>query len=272
MKLQQTSFLGSDASNLCLLREVPGIRVSIEHLQMICCRYYTAGQFVQGKQVLEVGCGAGLGLGYLAKRAKRIVAGDYYEDAVRHAQEHYKGRVELLSLDAQALPFKDSCFDVVVAMEVMYYLSKPDRFLDECRRVLRSNGILVLCIINKDVPGFRGSPLAIRYFSTHELFGLLSRHHFDVEIFGAFPIPRGLIEQRVISVLKSMVAKVFNLFPKGREIKEFFKQLLSQNSNIILGEEIEAGMAENVELIRLGCDSPDFRYRFLYAIAYVQRS
>jgi len=93
-------------------REIPGIRLSSEHLKTICCHYYTASQLVQGKQVLEVGCSAGLGLGYLSRRAKRIIGGDISEYAMRLAQEHYQGRVELIRFDAHSLPFRDACFDV----------------------------------------------------------------------------------------------------------------------------------------------------------------
>lgn len=56
--------------------EIPGIKVSWDQLQIICHRYYFASKFVLGKRVLEVGCGPGLGLGYLSRNTKQVVGGD----------------------------------------------------------------------------------------------------------------------------------------------------------------------------------------------------
>ena len=111
--------------------EMPGMKVTREQLQIICSRYYFASQFVSGKQVLEVGCGPGLGLGYLSRRAVKVIGGDYAEDNLRCAQQHYRDRIELVRLDAHNLPFKDNCFDVVVAMATVIYL-QLDSFFKEC--------------------------------------------------------------------------------------------------------------------------------------------
>lgn len=247
-------------------REMPGLKLSRHHFQTICCRYYFAGRYVKGKQVLEIGCGAGLGLGYLAKRARKVIGGDCSEDAVRCAQEHYRGRdgIGLLLLDAHKLPFRDACFDVVVVMEVVYYLPEPDKFIRECRRVLKNDGILALCIINKDAPGFHGSLLASRYFSSTELFALLSQH-FHAELFGAFPISGGVALQKLQAAMTLIAGKALSLTPKGREVKKFFgKPILSKT--IILEGEITDSMVNNFEFRPLSCDSTDFRYRYLYAI------
>lgn len=248
--------------------EMPGIMVSEEQLQMICFRYYFASRFVQGKQVLEVGCGPGLGLGYLARRARRVIGGDCTEASLRRAQEHYQGKVGLLSLDAHSLPFKDSCFNVVLLFEAIYYLSQPSKFLDECHRVLKNKGILVCCLPNKDVPGFRESPLSNRYYSIPELFTLLGQHHFDAKFFGAFPTPIGLNRmawQRFLQAMANMVAKALDLVPRGKRVKEFLRKFIFHPT--VLNNEIDDEMVENIQLEPLHCGSPDFRHRILYVIA-----
>ena len=257
--------------------EMPGRKMSIGEFQMICYRYYTAGQFIREKQVLEVGCGAGLGLGYLAKRAKKVVAGDYAEDNLRYAQRHYRGRVELVSLDAHELPFKDDCFDVVVAVEVIQYLHLAE-FLDECHRVLKNSGVLVLCIPNKDRPNFRPSRLSYKYYSVPELFVLLNHHHFDAELFGAFPVPRGttkLIHHRFRTTMIAVGAKVLNLLefvPKIGILREFIKKLIGYRTAVLTNEIKDEGMrmVEKIYPVPLCCDSPDFEHAILYGIARVQ--
>jgi SAM-dependent methyltransferase len=42
--------------------------------------------------VLEIGCGAGLGLGYLARFARKVVGGDIEEKNVSLARQFYKDR------------------------------------------------------------------------------------------------------------------------------------------------------------------------------------
>lgn len=256
-------------TNLISETEMPGSKVNREQLQMICCRYYTASRFVEGKTVLEVGCGPGLGLGYLAsKGAERVIGGDCTEASLRCAQKHYEGRAELLLLDAHKMPFKESCFDVVLLFEVVYYLSQPDKFLDECRSILKEGGELLLCLPNKDLPGFRRSPLSIGYFGVPELFALLSRHHFDVELFGAFPV-NGVTRHTLQAAITLMVGKALNLMPKGREVKELLNKLIL-GKTLVLKEEIEDGMMENFQLVPLPCHSPSFRYKVLYAIAHAR--
>lgn len=250
---------------------MPGDKHTWEAWQMICCRYYTAARFVSGKQVLEVGCGTGRGLGYLSARAQRVVGGDYGDDNLRYAREHYKEKAELLVLDAHQLPFKDNSFDVIVALEVIYYLTRLDGFFEECHRTLRRRGILCLCLPNKDVPGFHASPLSHRYYSVPELFTLLNRHHFDTRLLGAFPISRGPAWERVRAAAILNVGRTLDMMPKGREVREFL-------SKIILGRTIVARLelddsdmiAENFKLTPIPCDSPDYRHRILYAVAHAR--
>jgi len=247
--------------------EMPGMKVTKEQLQIICCRYYFASQFVLGKQALEIGCGPGLGLGYLSRKAERVIGGDCAEDNLRLAKQHYKSRVELILSDAHNLPFKDNCFDVVVAMAAMIYL-QLDSFFNECHRVLKRGGMLVFCIPNKDRPDFHRSPLSKNYFSVPELSALMGKH-FDARFFGAFPVHRELqVTKRSGAIIVAKAGEALALMPKGEEIKEFLSRLLFGTS--VLKEEIEDGMVENIQPEPIRDDSPNFQYSVLYAIAYTR--
>lgn len=253
--------------------EMPGMMLSAEQLQMIYLRYHTAGKFVQGKQVLEVGCGAGLGLGYLAKRAKRVVGGDCAENNVRCARQHYKRRIELLLLDAHSLPFQDNCFDVIVAMEVIFYLRHVDRFLDECSRVLKRGGRLIICLPNKNMPGFFKSELSYRYYSVPELYSLLNGHGFDAEVLGAFPILGSGAGQRLQSTMRRKVSKILDMMPGGRRIRGILDKSIFHKAP--LKEELEdedMKILGNIQLAPLPCNSSNSRYKILYAVAQARGS
>jgi len=245
-------------------RDVPGIRLNQEELQRIYCRYYTAGRFATGKKILEVGCGAGLGLGYLSKKAQLVIGGDISDDALKSARGHYQKRVELVRLDAHKLPFRDACFDTVVAMEMLYYLPHPDEFLDECRRVLADEGTLVLCIGNKDYP----APLSRSYnLSVSELSALLKRH-FSAEIFGAFPGEENPDKIKSKAETRKIVGRILDIFPGGKWLIRYLGYIINKRSLLLPSEIEEKDMkTEYYQLTHIPGDAPDSTYLVIYAIA-----
>lgn len=249
--------------------ETPGIKASKEQVARLYQRYHFALQFCQDKEVLEVACGAGQGLGYIAKVAKRVVGGDIDENNLRFAHERYEGRddIELHLLDAHKLPFDDKSLDVVILYEAIYYLAYPEIFLDECRRITRKDGVLVICTVNKDWPDFNPSPYSTKYFSAQELYQLLNERFHDVQLYGAFQATTNSIRDRITSLIKRTVIAL-NLMPKTMKSKEIFKRIFF-GKLVPLPSEIEEGMAEYVEPVPIPCDSPNFEHKVLYAIARV---
>ena len=144
--------------------ENPGDLITGEALQMVVTRYSLALQHSKNKDVLELGCGPGVGLGYLASQARRVIGGDYDANMVSTAQRTYNGRVGVVQLDAQELPFADRSFDVVILYEAIYYLPDPGKFLNECRRLLREPGTLIVCPVNKSWADFNPSSYSITYW------------------------------------------------------------------------------------------------------------
>jgi SAM-dependent methyltransferase len=175
------------------ITERPGIPISRIQLARGIHRYQTAAAGAEGKDVLEVACGSGQGLGLLGRRARRVVGGDYVASNLRLAREHYGTRATLVQLDAETLPFGDGTFDVVVLLEAIYYLSHADRFIAETVRVLRRPGRVIISSVNCAWPDFGRSPYATKYFDTNELRALLRDAGVSAEIFGAFAERGGLV-------------------------------------------------------------------------------
>lgn len=248
--------------------EVPGIGATREQMSMLYTRYKTAAAFCEGKNVLEVACGSGQGLGYLAGKAGRVVGGDYTEGLLRVARRHYGGRVPLVRLDAHMLPFRDHRFDVVILYEAIYYLAQPDRFLDECRRVLRHPGVVVICAVNKEWSDFNPSPFSTRYFAARELGGLLKEQGFSVELYGAFPVSRVSTRDQMVSAIKR-VAVWLHLIPKTMKGKEALKRLFFGRLTPI-PPEVTDGMAEQYQLVPIKGNSVVSAYKVLYAIGQIR--
>jgi ubiquinone/menaquinone biosynthesis C-methylase UbiE len=247
--------------------ETPGNRVTQEQLERMFHRYCFAGSFSERKEILEVACGAGQGLGYLVKRAKRVFAGDYTERLIKDAKRYYKERVPLLRLDAHFLPFRDQSFDVVILYEAIYYLTQPEHFFDEVRRVLRKEGVLLIATVNKDWSEFNPSPFSTRYFSVPELGELLGKNGFKTEMYGAFSVlPKGVKEKIITTIRKAAVA--LHLIPKTMKGKELLKKIFYGRLQP-LKEEVEEGICGYTPPLRIPSDIANHEYKVIYSVARV---
>ena len=51
-----------------------------------------------------------------------------------------------VQVDAAHIPFKDSCYDAVICSELLEHVRDPTSVLQEAYRVLRDNGIILICV------------------------------------------------------------------------------------------------------------------------------
>jgi len=99
-------------------------------------------------EFLEVGVGTGISLpGYSSQN--RIIGIDLSAEMLCKAQRRVAGlsltNVEKLEvMDAEHLSFADASFDVVVANHVISTVPNPEAALDECARMLRPGGEMIL--------------------------------------------------------------------------------------------------------------------------------
>ena len=248
------------------ITEGPGLKATREQIARLYHRYHFARKYVVGKDVLEVACGSGIGLGYLAQAAKRVVGGDIDEKNVRLARRFYGSRenifVELM--DAHDLPFEAETFDVVLLFEAIYYLKSPSKFVAEARRVLKNRGLLIMCTVNKDWKDFHPSPYTYKYFSVPELYHLLQKGDFSVKgIYGAFRVEKGL-KSGVISVIKRIAVKL-DLIPGSLMARAYLKRIFMGKLEPI-PEVIYEGMAPYEESVTLDPERVNKEFKIIYAV------
>ncbi|MFH1683090.1 MAG: methyltransferase domain-containing protein [Candidatus Woesearchaeota archaeon] len=98
--------------------------------------------------VLDAGCGTGNIAIELAKKRKRVYGIDNNEAMISYAfgklERELRDSVELRSGDVQNLPFPDSMFEGVVSNNVIFYVDRPKKMLQELYRVLTERGILAI--------------------------------------------------------------------------------------------------------------------------------
>lgn len=246
--------------------EVPGARITPEALAMAYARYAFAVEYCAGKDVLELACGAGQGLGFLATKARSVVGADRMESLLRMAREGIGRDVPLVALDAVRLPFRQSVFDVIVLNEALYYLD-TNQFWSESRRVLRPSGQLVITTINCRWPDFNPSPYSVRYHTASSLREEMSDAGFDVEVFGGFNVhnPRGA--QPAISALKRLAVRL-RLIPRTMKGKAALKRLF-YGRLVDAPAAITDAMAPLDRPARLAAGA-DASYKVLYAIGKIR--
>lgn len=129
-----------------------GHAMSVQHRTLTdwCHRHLDAPAHAD---VLDVGCGSGNALRLLAKRCRtgRLAGLDLSPTMVEmtrrlNARAEREGRLDVRQGSAMELPFGAAEFDVVTAIETLYFWPDPMRGLSECFRVLRPGGRLAVAL------------------------------------------------------------------------------------------------------------------------------
>ncbi len=102
------------------------------------------------EKILDLGCGTGFMLNEIKKIYKLknknldLYGLDISEEMIKIANENLNGKANLKVGDSEYIPWKDNTFDLVVCNASFHHFSNPEKTLFEIKRVLNSNGILIL--------------------------------------------------------------------------------------------------------------------------------
>ena len=151
-----------------------------------------------GLRILDVGCGGGLISEALAKRGATVTGVDAsamsIEVARRHAQQSGLS-VDYRHCLAGQLLAEDERFDVVINAEVVEHVPDQAALINECARLVKPSGTLVLATLNRTVKSWitaiLGAEYIMRYLpvGTHdwkmfvkpeELAGWVATEHFKL--------------------------------------------------------------------------------------------
>jgi ubiquinone/menaquinone biosynthesis C-methylase UbiE len=245
--------------------EISGDQVTQEQIERLCNRYYWAGQYCSSKDVVEVACGTGQGLRYLSRIARCLKAGDYSNDILSIARQHYGDLISLSQFDAQDMPFPDKSNDVIILFEAIYYIADAEKFVSECVRILRPGGKVLIVTANKDLYDFNPSPYSHKYYGVCELNDLFKKFGFKPEFYGDTPVNNLSMGQQMLRLIKKIVIK-FGLMPKTMAGKKFLKRIVFGNL-VTMPAEIDTNTSKYIEPTPLLEIKPDRIHKVIYCAA-----
>ena len=104
-------------------------------------------------KILDLGCGGGLVSEGLSKIGANVTGIDFVKDNINIARIHAKK--SNLNIDYKTLDFENekisSKFDIIVIFEVLEHLSDWKSFIKKIQSNLKSNGVLIISTINKNL-------------------------------------------------------------------------------------------------------------------------
>jgi SAM-dependent methyltransferase len=176
---------------------VGGYSQTVQRLQF-------AAPYCRGRNVLDAGCGAGLGAHYLARHgATKAIGVDVSTEAIDEAQREFAG--EAVSFRVGDLQRLDSVFDAserfgaIVSFEVLAHLPEPDAFLGATCKLMEQDGVLVLSTPNREAVMANGPPAYSFYFDPFDprrFEDLLNRHYGIVQLWGQWLTPAGQLRKQ----------------------------------------------------------------------------
>ena len=114
---------------------------------------------LEGKRVLDVGCGGGILADSMARRGAEVLGIDLATKALKvaqlHALEAETQGVSYREISAEAVVIEQpGSFDVVTCMEMLEHVPDPGLIVSACAGLVRPGGYVFFSTINRNVKAF----------------------------------------------------------------------------------------------------------------------
>jgi len=150
---------------------------SIRHLH----RYALTFEYVRNKTVLDIACGEGYGSALMSQYAERVTGIDIDPETISHSKAKYKfDNLDFKEGKAEMIPLANHSVDVVVSFETIEHHDKHLEMMQEIKRVLKPQGLLIISspdrYVNSEILGV-SNPFHVKELTLNEFHDLLKQHY-----------------------------------------------------------------------------------------------
>src|SRR6476661_4967229 len=171
---------------------------------------------LQGKRVVDVGCGGGIFAEALAHLGAQVTAIDLSEKGIGVARLHqYESgtNVDYRMVAAETLALEmPAAFDVVTCLELLEHVPEPASTVAACGALAKSGGLVVFSTLNRNPKSYAQAILGAEY-----VLRLLPRGTHDWSRFlrpselAAFGRRTGLVLERMIGMTYNPLTRTYRL-------------------------------------------------------------
>jgi 2-polyprenyl-6-hydroxyphenyl methylase/3-demethylubiquinone-9 3-methyltransferase len=171
---------------------------------------------LEGKAVLDVGCGGGILTEAMARDGAAVAGIDLSEKALGVARLHQiesGTNVDYRLMSAEALAIESpAAFDIVTCMELLEHVPDPASIVGACAKLVRPGGHVVFSTINRNAKAY-----ALAIVGAEYVLRLLPRGTHDYRRFlkpseiAAFARAAGLETDALIGMTYNPLTKVYRL-------------------------------------------------------------
>lgn len=133
----------------------------LEFIRNHVTQHYKRGQAslrpFEDLHILDVGCGGGLLTEPLARLGGTVTGIDAGLKNIKMASFHAEKSnlsIEYLTATPEILSEEGRRFDVITALEVIEHVTDPSRFVADCARLLKKDGLIFFSTLNKTLKSY----------------------------------------------------------------------------------------------------------------------
>jgi 2-polyprenyl-6-hydroxyphenyl methylase/3-demethylubiquinone-9 3-methyltransferase len=153
---------------------------------------------LNGKNILDIGCGGGLLAEELCKNGANVTGIDSSKKSISIAAQHAKEKNLTIEYKNESIfdLEETKCFDYVICFEMIEHINNPDMLINKINKITKNQSMIFLSTINRNLKSFilakivaeyilnyvpKGTHQYGKFITPYELTSLLEKHNFKVE-------------------------------------------------------------------------------------------
>ena len=170
----------------------------LHKLNPIRLEYILSKCNLNGKNILDIGCGGGLLAEELCKNGANVTGIDSSKKSISIAAQHAKEKNLTIEYKNESIfdLEETKCFDYVICFEMIEHINNPDMLINKINKITKNQSMIFLSTINRNLKSFilakivaeyilnyvpKGTHQYGKFITQYELTSLLEKHNFKVE-------------------------------------------------------------------------------------------